>query len=275
MKRNWAFWGLNMRGNKEKVRDIYEVSDDKLVIVTSDRISAFDVVLPKPVKGKGKVLNTLSLFWFDFTKNIVPNHIISADLNDMPEFFRKEEFEGRTVLVKKLKMLPFECIVRGYMFGQAWETQPGNYKLAEKLEAPIFTPAIKAEKDVYVPFDAMEKELGSQLAGKMKNISFELYTSCFSYACERGIIIADAKFEFGLDKNGELTLADEIFTPDSSRMWDLAEYRVNCSPKSYDKQFIRDWISENRTSEKIPDIPDEIISKTAAIYAECLKKLTE
>lgn len=263
-----------MRVSKEKVRDIYEISDDELVLVTSDRVSAFDVVLPKLVTGKGKVLNTLSLFWFDFTKDIVPNHIISADLNDMPEFFRKEEFEGRTVLVKKLKMLPFECIVRGYMFGQMWKTQPGNYKLAEKLEAPIFTPSKKAGKDVYVPFEAMEKELGAQLAGKMKEISFELYNACYNYAYKRGIIIADAKFEFGLDKNGELTLADEIFTPDSSRMWDLSEYRVGCSPKSYDKQFLRDWLAANTTSVEITEVPDEIINKTAAIYAESLKKLT-
>jgi phosphoribosylaminoimidazole-succinocarboxamide synthase len=266
-----------MRASKSsKVRNIYEISPDSIVIVTTDRVSAFDIVMPKPIPEKGRILNALSLFWFDFTKAIVPNHVISADMRDMPEYFRTPEFEGRTILAKMLKMLPYECIVRGYMFGHMWEeNKHGEYKLAEKLKNPVFTPSAKSEKDTYISFQDMEAEIGTQLANKIKDVSLNIYNTCYEYAYNRGIIIADTKFEFGLDESGNLVLADELLTPDSSRMWDLEEYKIGCSPKSYDKQFLRDWLLENRTGEKKPDIPDEIISKTAALYTKCLSKLTE
>jgi len=259
-----------------KVRDIYDISRGKLVIVTTDRISAFDIILPKPVTGKGKLLNAISLFWFDLTKDIIPNHVISSDLNDMPEYFQKPEFEGRTLLVKKLRMLPFECIVRGYMFGHMWEkySKSGKYELAQKLDVPVFTPSTKAKHDEYISFKDMEQKIGAELANKVKDTSLSIYNRCYDYAYRKGVIIADAKFEFGLDENDNLVLADEILTPDSSRFWSLAEYKVGVSPKSYDKQFIRDWLVSNKTENKLPDIPDDILDKTAEIYATLLAKIT-
>jgi phosphoribosylaminoimidazole-succinocarboxamide synthase len=273
-----------------KVREVYEISQDRLVIVTTDRISAFDVILSKPVKDKGKVLNAVSLFWFDFTKNIIPNHIISGDLKDMPEFFQKDEFEGRTVLVKKLKILPFEFIVRGYMFGNMWSAYSnnqefcgqkieGNYKLAEKLSVPLFTPSTKAHvgHDEYISFQNVADSIGTDLANRIKEISFNIYNTCYSYAKEKGIIIADTKFEFGLDEDGELVIADEVLTPDSSRFWSFGEYKEGISPKSYDKQFVRDWLLNNKLNGEMQfdNIPDDILAKTADIYQECLRKLME
>lgn len=278
-----------MNKKSGKVRDVYDVSENELVIVTTDRISAFDIVLNKTVPGKGKVLNAVSLFWFDYTKDIIPNHIISADLNDMPEYFQKEEFEGRTTLVKKLKILPFECIVRGFMFGSMWEAYSrnrdfcgqkieGDYKLAEKLKEPLFTPSTKAEigHDEYISYQQVEDELGIDLTNRMKEISLKLYNTCYQYAYEKGLMIADTKFEFGVDPEGNLFLADEIFTPDSSRFWNLADYQVGVSPKSYDKQFVRDWLQNNKADGKMQfdNVPDEIMSKTAEIYKECLQRIT-
>jgi len=271
-----------------KVRDVYEIADDKLVIVTTDRISAYDVVLPKPVVNKGKVLNAVSLFWFDFTKNIIPNHIISSKLEDMPDYFQKSEFEGRTILVKRLKILPFEFIVRGYMFGNMWKAYSenkefcgykiqGDYKLAQKLETPLFTPSTKAHvgHDEYISVEQVRSALGSELVDKIKEISLKLYNTCYQYAYKKGIIIADTKFEFGLDENNSLVLADEIFTPDSSRFWNLADYKEGVSPKSYDKQFVRDWLTDNKAGGEMQfdKVPEAILNKTADIYAECLKRL--
>jgi len=271
-----------------KVREIYEVSKDRLVIVTTDRISAFDVVLPKTVPNKGKLLNAISLFWFNRTKEIIPNHIISSDLSDMPEFFQKREFVRRAVLVKRLKILPFECIVRGYVFGNMWDAYSakrefcghkiaGNYELAQKLDAPIFTPSTKAHvgHDEYISFKHMETELGSDLANRVKTLSLKLYDVCYQYAYEKGLIIADTKFEFGLDSEKNLVLADEIFTPDSSRFWNLDEYKVGVSPKSYDKQFVRDWLLNNKIGGEMQfnSVPDEVLTKTSEIYAECLRRL--
>ena len=271
-----------------KVRDVYEVPGDRLVIVTTDRISAFDVILSKPVADKGKVLNAISLFWFDYTKDIIPNHIISSDLMDMPEYFQKDEFAGRTVLVKKLKILPFECIVRGYMFGNMWDSYSktrefcgqsidGEYKLAEKLAAPLFTPSTKAHvgHDEYISFQHMADTIGTELANKVKDISLKLYDACYRYAYSKGIIIADTKFEFGLDEMGNLILADEIFTPDSSRFWSLADYAVGTSPKSYDKQFVRDWLLGNKVGGEMQfdNVSDDILAKTSEIYKECLRRL--
>lgn len=272
-----------------KVRDIYEVDGDRLVIVTTDRISAFDVILSKPVKDKGKVLNALSLFWFDCTKDIVRNHVISDKLSDMPEFFRKPEFDGRTVLVEKLKILPFEFIIRGFIFGNMWKAYQegkvfcgikieGNYRQAQKLEFPVLTPSTKTSEghDVYVSFDYVANMLGKETVEKINAVCLKLYDACYKRAFENGIIIADTKFEFGLDKNNNLVLADEIFTPDSSRFWSLSDYEVGVSPKSYDKQFIRDWLADNKINGEIQfdNVPDDIIDKTSEIYQECLKKIT-
>ena len=271
-----------------KVRDVYEVSNERLIIVTTDRISAFDVILSKPVADKGRILNAMSLFWFDFTKDVIPNHIISNKLHDMPEHFQKSEFEGRTVLVKKLKILPFEFVVRGYLFGNMWEAYregrgfcghkiEGDYKLAQKLTAPLLTPSTKAHvgHDEYVSFTDVENEVGAELSDRIKQLCLKLYDVCYHYAYNKGIIIADTKFEFGIDENDNLVLADEIFTPDSSRFWSLSDYRTGISPKSYDKQFVRDWLLNNKVGDEMQfdNVPDEVLRKTSDIYAECLRRL--
>jgi phosphoribosylaminoimidazole-succinocarboxamide synthase len=271
-----------------KVREVYEASDDRLIIVTTDRISAFDVILPKPVTNKGKVLNAVSLFWFDFTKDIIPNHIISGDLKDMPEFFQKSEFEGRAVLVKRLKILPFEFIIRGYVFGHMWEAYSkglefcgqkieGDYKLAEKLASPLFTPSTKAHvgHDEYISVQYVADTIGAELTDRIEKVCVELYNACYTYAYSKNIIIADTKFEFGLDENANLFLADEIFTPDSSRFWSLSDYKTGVSPKSYDKQLVRDWLAENKINGEMQfdNVPDDVLQKTSEIYAECLRKL--
>ncbi len=273
-----------------KVREVYEVDESRLVIVTTDRISAFDVILSKPVKSKGIVLNKVSLFWFDRTKNIIKNHILSDKLADMPEFFQRAEFENRTVMVEKLKMLPFEFIVRGYIFGNMWNAYQdnkdfcgikieGDYKKAQRLDVPILTPSTKASEghDIYVSFDVVSNELGKETAEKIKNTCLKLYEECFNHAYKNGIIIADTKFEFGFDKDGNIVLADEIFTPDSSRFWSLADYEIGTSPKSYDKQFLRDWLTDNKVKGEMQfdNVPDDIIDKTAAIYCECLEKIVK
>jgi phosphoribosylaminoimidazole-succinocarboxamide synthase len=277
-----------------KVRDVYEVvSEDRegktdLVIVTTDRISAFDVVLSKEVAGKGKVLNKISNFWFDYTKNIVNNHIISTNSPDIPN---GDKFDGRAVLVRQLQMLPFEFIVRGYIFGNMWDAytkkQPfcgqmirGDYQLAQKLDKPIITPSTKANEghDVYVSISDVAGNIGQLITDLICEVSLELYKKCYDHAYEKGIIIADTKFEFGIDPGGRcrLTLADEVFTPDSSRFWNLADYRVGESPKSYDKQFVRDWLTNNKVDGQMQfdNVPDEIIQKTSEIYAECLQRIT-
>jgi phosphoribosylaminoimidazole-succinocarboxamide synthase len=275
---------------KGKVRDIYDISDENMVIVTTDRLSAYDVILPVLINGKGVVLNKLSNFWFKRTESLVKNHIVTDDTGKMPEYFRQASFKDRTVMVKKLKMLPFEFVVRGYIFGNMWkaytEKKPfcgymieGDYKMAEKLLEPILTPSTKVENghDEYVGIDYVKNALGNELADKITDISLRLYKECSMYALTKGIIIADTKFEFGLDEKGELVLADEIFTPDSSRFWNLAEYAVGSSPKSYDKQLIRDWLTDNKEGGeyRFDKVPAEVIRKTEEIYRECLKKLTE
>ncbi|MDR0916084.1 MAG: phosphoribosylaminoimidazolesuccinocarboxamide synthase [Oscillospiraceae bacterium] len=272
-----------------KVRDVYEVADDKLVIVTTDRISAYDVILPTPITGKGVVLNQLSLFWFNLTRDIVPNHIISGNTFDLPEFFRTPEFDGRTVLVKRLKMLPFEFVVRGYMFGSMWETYKTEksfcgytfdreYVQAERLDAPILTPSAKRSTghDENITVAQLQDETSAEFTAQITDLCVKLYNRCYDYALSRGIIIADTKFEFGYDERGELVLADEIFTPDSSRFWDASAYKTGVSPKSYDKQFVRDWLTANKLNgvEPAPEIPADIAAQTAAIYAECLRKIT-
>ena len=227
-----------------KVREIYDLEDGRMVIVTTDRLSAFDVILPTLIPDKGKVLNALSNFWFDYTKDIVKNHMISSDIKDMPEEFQKPEYDGRAILVKKLKMIPYEVIVRGYMFGSMYEAYKKGeeflghkfekeYKEAEKLSQPIVTPSTKASEghDINVTLDYMKKDLGEDFGSKIEKAALAVYKKCYDHAYKNSIIIADTKFEFGLDENGELVLADEVLTPDSSRFWDLSEYHVGGSPK--------------------------------------------
>lgn len=271
-----------------KVREVYEISEERLAIVTTDRISAFDVILPTPITDKGRVLNSLSSFWFDYTKDIVKNHMVSEDIKDMPEELQGPEFEGRTILVKKLKMLPFEFIVRGYLFGSMWKEYqktggfcgtkfPEGMQQAEKLPEPILTPSIKAEEghDVNVSFEYMEEKLGAELTRKVYDAALAVYKRCYDYAYERGIILADTKFEFGLDENGELVLADEVLTPDSSRFWSRDAYRPGTSPESFDKQYLRDWLIQNNLDGKTPppELPEDVVKNTRAKYLECQDRL--
>ncbi len=277
-----------------KVREVYDLEDGRMVIVTTDRISAFDVILPTMITDKGKVLNALSNFWFDLTKDIVKNHMISSDLKDMPEEFQKPEYEGRTILVKKLKMIPYEVIVRGYMFGSMYEAYKKGepflghsfekeYKQAEKLDEPIVTPSTKAAEghDINVTIDYMKNDLeklypGKDLGSKIEATALAIYKKCYEHAYKNGIIIGDTKFEFGLDENGELVLGDEVLTPDSSRFWNLSTYKVGTSPASYDKQFVRDWLKENNLAgdPNIKSIPADVVKKTSDLYHECVVKIT-
>ncbi len=272
-----------------KVREIYEVDEDKLLLVVSDRISAFDYILPAMIPNKGKVLNKISEFWFDYVSDIIPNHIISTDIKDFPNEFQTPEFEGRSMLVKKLKMIPVECIVRGYITGSGWKSYqengtvcgiklPEGLQESEKLPEPIFTPTTKAElgtHDENISFDQVCKMLGKDLAEKLRAKTIEVYTKCAEYAATRGIIIADTKFEFGLDENGELVLGDEVLTPDSSRFWPAADYTVGKSQKSFDKQYMRDWIkSSGYDPETKAPIPQDVIDTTSAKYIEAYEILT-
>lgn len=271
-----------------KVREVYDLEDGRMVIVTTDRISAFDVILPTMITDKGKVLNALSNFWFDLTKDICKNHMISSDLKDMPADFQKPEFEGRTILVKKLKMVPYEVIVRGYMFGSMYEAYKKGepflghkfdkeYQQAEKLDEPIVTPSTKAAEghDINVTLEYMKNDLGEELGTKIEQAALAIFKKCADHAAKNGIIIADTKFEFGLDENGELVLGDEVLTPDSSRFWNAAEYKVGTSPASYDKQFIRDWLKDNNLAgdPNIKSIPEDVVAKTSALYHECQTKI--
>lgn len=271
-----------------KVREIYEVDDDKLMIVVSDRISAFDVILPTMVSNKGKVLNRISEFWFDYTKDIVKNHVISTKLSDFPEEFRNEDFEGRSMLVNKLNMLPIECIVRGYITGSGWKSYkengtvcgiklPDGLQESEKLPEPIFTPSTKASEghDENISFEQTCELIGVELATKVRDTAIKVYSKCAEYAATRGIIIADTKFEFGLDENGDLVLGDEVLTPDSSRFWPADEYEVGRGQRSFDKQYMRDWLKNNNWDAENPTpIPEDVIKTTEAKYIEAYEKLT-
>ena len=267
-----------------KVREVYDLEDGRMVIVTTDRISAFDVILPTLITGKGKVLNAISNFWFGYTADIVKNHLISADVAAMPQDFQKTEYEGRTVLVKKLKMIPYEVIVRGYMFGSMYEAQQrGNlpegvtfnriYQQAERFDEPVVTPSTKAAEghDVNVSLDSMKRDIGEKLGTKLADVAVAVYKRAYEHALKNGIIIADTKFEFGLDEDGELVLADEVLTPDSSRFWNAATYQIGTSPASYDKQFVRDWLKEHQLAgdPNIKEIPADVAAKTSEIYQAC------
>lgn len=275
-----------------KVREIYD-NKDSLIMVATDRISAFDVILKNKVTKKGTILTQMSKFWFDYTKDIVPNHMISVDNKDMPEFFQQEQFIGNSMLVKKLEMLPIECIVRGYITGSGWASYqkdgtvcgiqlPQGLQECDKLPEPIYTPSTKAEigdHDENISFeksiDVLEKQFpghGQEYATKIKEATLALYKACADYALSRGIIIADTKFEFGLDENGNVVLADEMLTPDSSRFWPLDGYKPGQSQPSFDKQFVRDWLKANPDSDY--NLPQEIIDKTIAKYKEAYHLLT-
>lgn len=271
-----------------KVREIYEVDDDKLLLVVSDRISAFDVILPAKIENKGQVLNQISEFWFNLVKDVIPNHIISTNTKDFPEEFQSKEFEGRSMLVKKLKMLPVECIVRGYITGSGWSSYkkdgtvcgiklPEGLQESEKLPEPIFTPTTKAQEghDENISFEEVCKLIGENLAKEVREKTIEIYSKCADYALSKGIIIADTKFEFGLDENGKLVLADEVLTPDSSRFWPAKDYEVGRSQKSFDKQYMRDWLKETSWDATNPTpIPEDVISTTRAKYIEAYEMLT-
>jgi len=275
-----------------KVREIYDVGDN-LVIVATDRISCFDVILDNEITNKGKVLTQMSEFWFDFTKDIVPNHMISTDTADMPEFFRNEKFEGRSMLVRKLKMLPVECIVRGYITGTAWKEYVKSQTVcktpvvaglveSQKFPEAIFTPSTKAEigdHDENVSYDECIDYLetrfpgkGREYASKIRDYSLAIYNKCADYARGRGIIIADTKFEFGLDENGDVVLGDEMLTPDSSRFWPLEGYEPGHGQPSYDKQFVRDWLTANPDSDYL--LPQDVIDKTIEKYKEAYHLLS-
>lgn len=275
-----------------KVREIYD-DGDSLIMVATDRISAFDVILKNKVTEKGAILTQMSRFWFDFTRDIVPNHMISVDTADMPEFFQTEEFAGRSMMCRKLTMLPIECIVRGYITGSGWASYckdgtvcgiqlPEGLKESDQLPEPIYTPSTKAEigdHDENISYErsieVLEKEFpgkGEEYAAKLRDCTIALYKKCAEYARERGIIIADTKFEFGLDEDGNIVLGDEMLTPDSSRFWPLEGYEPGHGQPSYDKQFVRDWLKANPDSDY--DLPEEIIEKTVAKYKEAYKLLT-
>ena len=271
-----------------KVREIYEIDDDKLLLVVSDRISAFDYILPTPVPNKGKILNQISKFWFDYIKDIIPNHMISTDINDFPAEFQTPEFEGRSMLVKKLKMIPVECIVRGYITGSGWKsyqkdgsvcgiTLPAGLQESEKLPEPIFTPTTKAQEghDENISFDEVCNLIGKDLAEELRSKTIEIYKKCADYALTKGVIIADTKFEFGINEEGKLVIGDEALTPDSSRFWPASDYEVGRSQKSFDKQYMRDWIkSTGYDPQAGTPIPEDVIKTTANKYKEAYKLLT-
>lgn len=272
-----------------KVREIYEIDGDKLLLVVSDRISAFDYILPSLIPNKGKILNQISAFWFDFVKDIIPNHILSTDIKDFPEEFQKPEFEGRSMLVKKLKMVPIECIVRGYITGSGWKSYqengtvcgiqlPTGLQESQKLPQAIFTPSTKAEigdHDENISFEKCAEIVGTELAEKLRDKTLAIYNKCAEYAATKGVIIADTKFEFGLDENGELVLADEVLTPDSSRFWPADDYQVGQAQKSFDKQYLRDWIkSSGYNPESGQTIPQNVIDTTVQKYSEAYALIT-
>ena len=274
-----------------KVRDVYSVDDKHLLMVTTDRLSAFDVVLPDPIPGKGAVLTAVSNFWFRRTRDIIPNHLTELSLAEvLPDKHERAEVDGRAVVVRKLRSLPVEAIVRGYLIGSGWVDYQktgqvcgiplaAGLQLADRLSEAIFTPSTKAEvgdHDENIDFEKTRELLGDELAAQVRDVSLEIYTSCAGYALKRGIIIADTKFEFGLDDEDRLVLIDEVLTPDSSRFWPAATYAPGSSPASFDKQFVRDYLETldwDKTSPG-PLLPAGVIEKTAEKYREAQERLT-
>ena len=277
------------RIGRGKVRDIYAVGDDKMLIVASDRLSAFDVVLPDPIPDKGRVLNEMANFWFDRLGHVVPNQLTGIDPESVVRDNEREQVRGRSVVVKKLKPLPIEAVVRGYIIGSGWKDYqktgkicgidlPKGLRQAEKLPQPIFTPATKAADghDENITFAQAEALIGKELAAKVRDVSVRLYKEAADFAATKGIIIADTKFEFGLDSKNSLVLIDEVLTADSSRFWPADSYRVGISPPSYDKQFVRDYL-ESLTWDKTPPapkLPPDVIARTSQKYRDALERLT-
>ena len=275
-----------------KVREVYD-NGDSLIMVATDRISAFDNILKNKITDKGAILTQMSKFWFDYTKDVVPNHMISVDVNDMPEFFHKDEYKGRSMKCKKLKMLPIECIVRGYITGSGWASYkengtvcgiklPEGLQESEKLPEPIYTPSTKAEvgdHDENISYErsieVLEKAFpgkGEYYATKIKDCTITLYKKCAEYALSKGIIIADTKFEFGLDEDGNVVIGDEMLTPDSSRFWPADGYEPGHGQPSFDKQFARDWLKANPDNDWT--LPQEIVDKTIEKYLQAYEMLT-
>ena len=276
--------------HRGKVRDVYALPDDRLLIVATDRLSAFDVVLPNPIPGKGEMLTQISNFWFAKTAHLVPNHLLDVPLADvLPPGTDLALYAKRAVVARRLKPVPVEAIARGYLIGSGWKDYqasgtlcgiplPVDLQQAQQLHAPIFTPSTKAavgDHDENVSFDAVVAAVGNATANDVRDATLKIYQWAAAYAAERGIIIADTKFEFGTDASGKLYVMDEMLTPDSSRFWPAEEYQVGISPPSYDKQFVRDYLEAMGWNKKAPGpvIPDDVIAATAAKYAEALDKL--
>ncbi|MBK6401109.1 MAG: phosphoribosylaminoimidazolesuccinocarboxamide synthase [Rhodocyclaceae bacterium] len=273
-----------------KVRDNYAVGDDKMLIVTSDRLSAFDVILPDPIPGKGEVLTAVANFWFDRLGHIIPNQLTGIDPETVVAPDERAQVRGRAIVVKRLKPLPIEAVVRGYLIGSGWKDYqatgkvcgialPAGLKMAQQLPEPLFTPSTKAElgdHDENIDYATVEKTIGPALAAQMRDTAIRLYKEAAAYARTRGIIIADTKFEFGLDAAGKLYLIDEVLTPDSSRFWPADTYEVGKSPASFDKQFVRDYLETLDWNKQAPGprLPAAILEKTTAKYREALQRLT-
>ena len=274
-----------------KVRDVYGIDEDRLLIVASDRLSAFDVVLPQPIPGKGELLTRISDFWFDRTRDIIPNHLVPRDLEKIiPDAAQRAEIGHRATVAKRLKPLPIEAVVRGHVIGSGWKDYqstgticgiplPEGLEQAEKLDTPIFTPATKAASgshDENISFDRAVELIGGDLAETIRQVSIRIYREAADHALRRGIIIADTKFEFGLDGDGGLFLIDEVLTPDSSRFWPADTYRPGTSPPSFDKQFVRDYLETLDWDKTAPGprLPEEIIRRTAEKYREAERRLT-
>lgn len=273
-----------------KVRDNYALGNDKLLIVTTDRLSAFDVIMGEPIPNKGRVLNQMANFWFDRLAHIVPNHLTGVAPETVVAADEVEQVKGRAVVVKRLEPILVEAVVRGYLAGSGWKDYqatgkvcgvelPAGLSNAQKLSEPIFTPAAKAEMghhDENISFEETERRIGTELAATIRDISIRLYKEAADYAATRGIIIADTKFEFGLDEHGELFLMDEALTADSSRFWPADEYRVGTNPPSFDKQFVRDWLEAQNWNKAppAPKLPDDVVAKTSAKYQEALERIT-
>ena len=273
-----------------KVRDIYDLGD-RLLLVVTDRISAFDVILPRPIPDKGKVLHQVSSFWFRHFEDVVPNHLVADRVDDFPEELRahRDQLAGRTALVKKAKMFPVECVARGYLAGSGWKEYretgkvcgiplPAGLRLSDRLPEPIFTPATKAEEgehDENISFDRMVEIVGGEVAEKLRSLTLDLYRRAAAYAEERGIIIADTKLEFGI-VDGEIAVCDEMFTPDSSRFWPADRYEPGKSQPSWDKQYVRDWLESTGWDKRppAPEMPDEVVEGTRRRYLEILELLT-
>ena len=281
--------------SKGKVRDIYAIGDDQLLMITTDRLSAFDVVMGEPIPGKGIVLNQMANFWFDLLSHVIPNHLTGIAPESVVAADEVNQVQGRAIVTKRLKPIMVEAVVRGYLSGSGWKDYqatgsvcgiqlPAGLQNAQKLSEPIFTPAAKAEvgeHDENISYAEVEGRIGQELAAKIRDVSIRLYQEASNYAATKGIIIADTKFEFGLDEAGHLVLMDEVLTADSSRFWPASSYQVGSNPPSFDKQFVRDWLESALVDGKpwnksapAPKLPNDVIEKTAAKYREALETLT-